>query len=63
MYKSVMSDENKLLNSQIDRLMEAMDIMSIRPQGTQVQQNRPYNPYIHRSRGGGHRNYPSYGRG
>ena len=34
-----------------------------RPQGRQNQQNQPYKPYIHRSRGRGHRNYFSYDRG
>ena len=37
--------------------------MNTRLHGRQNQQNRPYNPYIHRGRGRGKRNYPSYDRG
>ena len=58
--KIVKFDEYKLLNNQIDRLAEVMDIINNRPKGRQNKQKRPYKPYIQRGRG--HRDYPSYDR-
>ena len=57
-YKSVKFAKYKLLDNQINRLGEVMDIMNTRPLGRQNHQNRPYKPYIHRERC--HRRYPSY---
>ena len=60
-HKPVKFDEYSLLNNQIDRLAEVIDRLNTRLKGKKNQQNRPYNPFIHRDRG--HRHYPSYDRG
>ena len=46
-HKCVNFDEYKLLDSKIDKLAEITDKMNTRPQGRQIQQNKPYKPYIH----------------
>ena len=47
----------------MDRLAEIIDRINAIPQGRQNQINRLYKPYIHKGKGRGYRNYPSYPRG
>ena len=56
-------DKHKLLHIQIDTLTEVLDRRTTRPQGRQIQQSRPYKPYIHRDRRRCYRQIPSYDRG
>ena len=56
--KMVKFDGHKLLHNQIGKLTEVMDNMKTMPEGRQIQQNRPYKPYIHRGRDRHCRHFP-----
>ena len=59
-HRSVKFDEYKFLDNQIDWLPKVIHKINTRSLRRQNQQDTPYRPYIHRDKGGGHRNYPNY---